>query len=306
MPNLLEYFNNDFKDLSFDTTFNIEISDYHKITNEQFNKRSVEIKQRIRINVFSSTRLFTFYVPATFETFDVIQTLLNEIDNLKIQAEDVNTYGYFKNDTNIGRHKNIYSNRIYFYIETPLSKQQLNKLDEIAKAKDLFLTVRSQNYVLEKLKSEHPIAFISHDSRDKELIAGPLANSLNSRHCFVWYDEFSLKIGDSLRASIEKGIKEAKKCIVILSKNYLTNPGWSKKEFDSIFTRELIKNEKVILPVWCDVAKEEVYEYSPSLADTVALKWPSSQGKTDSQYRQEYEKLISKIHLAVTSPVVGY
>jgi hypothetical protein len=37
----------------------------------------------------------------------------------------------------------------------------------------------------------------------------------------VWYDEFSLKVGDSLRESIEKGIKECKKCILILTQNYL-------------------------------------------------------------------------------------
>jgi len=151
------------------------------------------------------------------------------------------------------------------------------------------------------MESEIPVAFISHDSRDKELIAKRLSNGLNSRLCFVWYDEYSLKIGDSLRESIEEGIKNAKKCILVLTKNYLSNPGWGKKEFNSIFTREMIFNERVVLPIWYGVTKEEVYDYSPSLADTFALTWPSPENKTEEEYKTEVEQLISKIHTVVTN-----
>ena len=108
--------------------------------------------------------------------------------------------------------------------------------------------------------------------------------------CPVWYDEYSLKVGDSLRASIEKGIKEAKKCILILSPNFLSNKGWGKAEFDSAFTRELLDEENVILPVWHNVGKRDVYEHSPRLADKVGL--PSSLG---------VEELARKLSNAVKS-----
>lgn len=75
---------------------------------------------------------------------------------------------------------------------------------------------------------------------------------------------------------------------------------WGKTEFNSIFTRELIKKEKVILPIWSGVTKEEIYEYSPSLADTFALFWPSSIDKDEEKYKQEVEQLISKLHTALT------
>lgn len=91
--------------------------------------------------------------------------------------------------------------------------------------------------------------------------------------CPVWYDEFSLKVGDSLRESIEIGLKECSKCILVITPNFLGNGGWSKREYDSIFTRELIEKQKVILPVWHEVSKEQVYEYSPILADRVAVQW---------------------------------
>lgn len=91
--------------------------------------------------------------------------------------------------------------------------------------------------------------------------------------CPVWYDEFSLKVGDSLRASIEKGLKECSKCIFLLTPNFLANSGWSKTEYNSIFTRELVEKQRVILPVWSDVTARDVYKYSPILADRVAVNW---------------------------------
>jgi hypothetical protein len=111
-----------------------------------------------------------------------------------------------------------------------------------------------------------PMAFISHDSRDKETTARPLAVSLSQTLCPVWYDEFSLNVGDSLREKIEKGLKECKRCILILTPNFLSNTGWTKKEFDSIFTRELLENENLVLPIWSGVTAKDVFEYSPALA----------------------------------------
>lgn len=88
-----------------------------------------------------------------------------------------------------------------------------------------------------------------------------------------------MRVGDSLRANIEKGLKEARKCIIILSPNFLSNEGWSKAEFDSIFTREILERTNVILPVWHNVGAKEIYNYSPRLADKVGL--PSLLGVED-------------------------
>jgi len=103
---------------------------------------------------------------------------------------------------------------------------------------------------------------------------------LEERNCPVWYAEFSLRVGDSLRESIERGLKETRKCILILTPNFLRNEGWGKREFNSVFTRELLEKKNVILPVWHEVTEQEVYDYSPSLADKYALKW-SAEDKQD-------------------------
>jgi hypothetical protein len=125
----------------------------------------------------------------------------------------------------------------------------------------------------ERNKWEKPRAFICHDSRDKDSIAEPIAVQLQRLMCPVWYDQFSLRVGDSLRESIERGLKESSKCILVLTRNFLGNEGWTKREYDSIFTRELVEKQKVILPVWDGILPEDVYRYSPILADRVAVQW---------------------------------
>ena len=118
---------------------------------------------------------------------------------------------------------------------------------------------------------EKPLAFISHDRRDQDDLVRPLVHALSKLMCHVWYAEYSLKVGDSLRESIEKGMKETRKCILVLSPNFLSNAGWAKAEFDSVFTREILEGQNVFMPIWHNVTEREVYEYSPRLKDRVAL-----------------------------------
>jgi hypothetical protein len=300
MPTLFEYFRNDFRDslgLGVDIPLTIQ---YFDQTNKTFKEDTINVHEEIRHYLPSSIRMFTYYIPSVPDPSGIIVALLNNLEQSAKSVETLNTFGTFQSDILIGTDKVTYSNRIYFYTETPLSKEQLFSLEKISMEKGLYLTFRSTEYIETKMALDIPLAFISHDSRDKEQIARVLSNGLNTRLCTVWYDEYSLKIGDSLRESIEKGIKEAKKCVLILTKNYLTNPGWGKKEFSSIFTREMIMNERIILPIWYGVTKEEIYEYSPSLVDTFALQWPSSSGKSEVEYKREIEELISKVHTAIT------
>jgi hypothetical protein len=125
---------------------------------------------------------------------------------------------------------------------------------------------------MKRRKFESPVAFISHDSRDDE-IARKIALGMQQQRCSVWYDEFTLRAGDNLRDSIEKGLKECHKCIIVLSKNFFSNGGWTKREFDSIFTREILQETNLVLPVWFQVDKNAVYNYSPSLLNVKGLDW---------------------------------
>lgn len=109
--------------------------------------------------------------------------------------------------------------------------------------------------------------FISHASEDKDIFVRGLANEL-SKNLRVWYDEFTLKVGDSLRRSIDKGLARSRYGVVILSHNFFRKE-WPQKELDALATMERY-GRKVILPVWLDIDAAEIMRYSPLLADRVA------------------------------------
>lgn len=166
-----------------------------------------------------------------------------------------------------------FSGRIFIYAELDFSEADLSLLHDRAREVGVVLGVRGLAYAKKRAEEERALAFISHDSEDKEGVARPLAVELSRRLVPVWFDEYSLRPGTSLRESIERGIKECSKCVLIVSLRFLRNSGWTKAEFDSIFTREVLDRSTYILPVWVDVSAREVYEYSPRLADKVAVPW---------------------------------
>jgi hypothetical protein len=116
--------------------------------------------------------------------------------------------------------------------------------------------------------------FISHASEDKESIAHALAIALRERGLRVWYDTFTLKLGDSLRESIDRGLATCRFGVVILSHHFFAKD-WPQRELNGLVATE-ISGRKTILPVWHDITRDEVASYSPTLADKLAVS--TSQG----------------------------
>ncbi len=110
--------------------------------------------------------------------------------------------------------------------------------------------------------------FISHASEDKDEIVRPLAVALKNAGPTVWYDEFELKIGDSLRQKIDRGLAKSKFGIVVLSRSFIKK-GWANYELDGIITK-VVSGEQVLLPIWHNITKQEVVDFSPSIADKLA------------------------------------
>lgn len=111
--------------------------------------------------------------------------------------------------------------------------------------------------------------FISHASEDKPTLVTSLAEELKNFGVEVWYDEFSLGLGDSLSRSIDKGLANSRYGLVVLSLDFL-NKEWPEYELRGLITREN-QGEKVILPIWHKISKEQLVKYSPPLADKFAL-----------------------------------
>lgn len=117
--------------------------------------------------------------------------------------------------------------------------------------------------------------FISHAGEDKAAIARPLADALHARRVAVWFDEYSLKPGDSLRASIDAGLASCDYGIVILSPAFLAKK-WPQSELNGLFSRALASDRRFLFPIWHNLAASDVLKASPMLADRVAVS--SSRG----------------------------
>lgn len=111
--------------------------------------------------------------------------------------------------------------------------------------------------------------FISHASEDKEDLVRPLALALEKRGVQVWYDEFTLKVGDSLRRSIDSGLSNSRFGTIVLSSSFFSK-NWTNYELSGMTAQEM-SGRKMILPIWHKVSKDEVMRFSPSIADKVAL-----------------------------------
>jgi hypothetical protein len=113
--------------------------------------------------------------------------------------------------------------------------------------------------------------FISHATEDKDAVVRPLAHALDAEGLDVWYDEFELRLGDSLRRKIDYGLANSRFGVVVVSRSFFAK-NWAQYELDGLVTREMAGGEQVILPIWHEISKDEIIRNSPSLADKLALR----------------------------------
>jgi TIR domain-containing protein len=112
--------------------------------------------------------------------------------------------------------------------------------------------------------------FISHASEDKDLVARPLADELKAQGFRVWLDAFELRLGDSLRAKIDEGLRGSRFGVVILSPAFFSKR-WPLQELNGLAAREMSGGRKVILPIVHEMSHESVAQYSPLLADRLSV-----------------------------------
>jgi hypothetical protein len=81
---------------------------------------------------------------------------------------------------------------------------------------------------------------------------------------------FTLKLGDSLSQSIDRGLARSRFGVVVLSRKFLMK-SWPRHELRGLVTRE-IDDHSAIVPIWHEVTREEVSSFSPTLADKLAVR----------------------------------
>ncbi len=163
-----------------------------------------------------------------------------------------------------------------------VERKTIRRQKHLETEREVTKEVRAQADMLRKLSQEaitfgRPLEksqyafdiFISHASEDKDDFVRPLAGELVNLNLRVWYDEFSLSLGDSLRRSIDHGLTRSKFGLVVLSSAFFSK-NWTQYELNGLVSREM-EGAKVILPIWHKVTKDDVLHYSPTLVDKVAI-----------------------------------
>jgi hypothetical protein len=267
MATIREYFDVDAKIFTVNTNWTIQT---------RTGETAADIIGKVAYDFEANAKYWYIYIPTTSDLSQCLNAIFRSpnVENCRIGPEgdgvlvDIGELDYSER---LSSSTLQFTKRVHLYLDADLTPDIRTALVKEGLAHGYFLSIRDREYSKKRSESEKPLAFISHDSRDKDGFVRALATQLSMNHCTVWYDEYSLKVGDSLRANIERGLRETKKCIVILSPHFLSNEGWGKAEFDSIYTREIIEKQNVILPVWLDVGIHDIYKYSPRLADKVGL-----------------------------------
>lgn len=131
--------------------------------------------------------------------------------------------------------------------------------------------------------------FISHAWEDKGDFVNEFVEELDNLGIKVWYDDIETKWGSSLREEIDKGLKFSRYGVVVLSPNYIDEKKyWTKKELNGLFQMESL-NEGIILPIWHNLTKKDIVNYSPIIADKKAM---TTATLTPKEMADEFFRLI--------------
>lgn len=246
-----------------------------KIT-DQAGNFGIEVRARVVLDLEGNAKYWSFFLPGSSDVFSCIDAIYRSSETarciLSSHGDSALVKSGFAGYSEYASSETlIFTKRIHLYVDITLTPDLRKSIADRGLEYGFHVLVYDKDYAAERSSLERPLAFMCYDSRDREPLVRSLVIELAKLMCPVWYDEYSLGIGDSLRENIERGLRETPKCVVILSPYFLSNTGWTKAEFDSIYTREILEKQNVILPVWHNVSVREIYEYSPRLADKVGL-----------------------------------
>ena len=219
-------------------------------------------------------KLLAYYVPVEYATPDCMIALIAQYESTLARHSAVEISmsqpAIYEGDA-LSSSALPFTGRVIMYVDAALTDATKQDLTTFGAHRDLRIQIRDRTYSEFRTTQERTLGFISHDSRDKDDLVRPLARRLLSALCPVWYDEFSILPGASLRASIDAGLRDSKRCVVVLSPYYLENKRWARGEFDAIVTRHMSSGGDILIPIWHNVTPDQVAEYSLLAAGIAAI-----------------------------------
>jgi len=170
-----------------------------------------EAPARVHLDFDSNAKFLSCYLPAGACHHAVFDALVDEVNKLITIGDGVEVHMGLPGELTRTSRDLRFAGRLFIYHEAEIDDGVQNAVRTRALEQNVFVQFRGPRFAAERARLERPLAFISHDSRDKDVIARPVAVGLAGLMCPVWFEEFSLRAGDRLRESIERGLRDASK-----------------------------------------------------------------------------------------------
>jgi hypothetical protein len=222
-------------------------------------------------NHWDCCRHLAFTIPRL--SVEHCHALVSFVPQLKDELGQVEIITGFDRDPQGGEMESTkelsWSNRVFIYTDyMPAAKTEVLA---IFRSIGLKAVLTDDERWKNMLASRKPDVFLSHDFRDKEKLARPLAHAVSRLGLVAWYNEFSLKPGNRLSESIDKGLTECRHAVLLVTPNFLENKSCTSVEMSTLLTRE-VREKNLIIPVWSGVDDKAVAARSARLADLFAIR----------------------------------
>lgn len=138
----------------------------------------------------------------------------------------------------------------------------------------------------------HPKVYLAHASEDKALVR-PIAEYLMANGVDIWFDEWEIEPGDSLRQKMEEGLGAMTHFVVVLTPTSVTKP-WVAKEIDVAMVRQVGGNSRLV-PL---VVGLDPRELSPFFQAMLFLT-------IDPANNADLKGLVDRLHEVSRKPALG-
>lgn len=138
----------------------------------------------------------------------------------------------------------------------------------------------------------HPRVYLAHASEDKPTVR-PLAEYLMANGVEVWFDEWDIEAGGSLRQEMENGLGWMTHFVVILTPTSITKP-WVAREID-VGIVQLVGGKSRMVPLRIGV---DVSDLSPFLQTMLCLPFDPTSGA-------DCKSLLDRLHGVSRKPPLG-
>ncbi len=139
--------------------------------------------------------------------------------------------------------------------------------------------------------------FLSHASEDKEHVR-KLNDALVNKGVKVFFDESSIKWGDSIVEKVNHGLLKSRFFMPYLTETFAKN-GWTNKELNSSISMNISRKGRILPIKSAYFAVDEKY---PLLNETLYKTWPSNVNEEDGFIDEVVYAIIGMIEEDAVKP----